>query len=162
MGKQLKSRWDFRTVEAAVGSARKFTPVFSAEAPMSKIELTPDQEAEAQRLAKLVGQKVQEEVLQMYRLLMSKPDSQLLGQAGGIRPVAASHSGRTMVGAGPATANSIAPAQSRGRSRLDAAARELPPRPGRPNHRRDGPALGCPLITLDRQLRAYPHVRLAP
>ena len=47
---------------------------------MSKLELTPEQEAEAQRLAKLVGQKVQEEVLQMYRLLMSKPDSQLLGQ----------------------------------------------------------------------------------
>jgi hypothetical protein len=47
---------------------------------MSKIELTPEQEAEAQRLAGLVGQKVQEELLQMYRLLMSKPDSQLLGQ----------------------------------------------------------------------------------
>jgi len=47
---------------------------------MSKIELTPEQEAEAQRLAALVGQKVQEEVLQMYRLLVSKPDSQLLGQ----------------------------------------------------------------------------------
>jgi hypothetical protein len=36
---------------------------------MSKIELTPDQEAEAQRLAGLIGQKVQEELLQMYRLL---------------------------------------------------------------------------------------------
>lgn len=47
---------------------------------MSKIELTPEQEAEAQRLAKLVAQKVQDEVLQMYRLLMSKPDAQLLGQ----------------------------------------------------------------------------------
>jgi hypothetical protein len=47
---------------------------------MLKIELTPEQEAEAQRLAALVGQKVQEELLQMYRLLMSKPDSQLLGQ----------------------------------------------------------------------------------
>lgn len=47
---------------------------------MSKIELTREQEAEAQRLAKLVAQKVQDEVLQMYRLLMSKPDAQLLGQ----------------------------------------------------------------------------------
>ena len=47
---------------------------------MSKIELTAEQEAEAQRLAKLVGQKIQEEVLQMYRLLMSKPDSHLRGQ----------------------------------------------------------------------------------
>jgi hypothetical protein len=47
---------------------------------MSKFELTAEQEAEAQRLAKLVGQKVQEDVLQMYRLLVSKPDAQLLGQ----------------------------------------------------------------------------------
>ena len=46
---------------------------------MSKIELTAEQEAEAQRLAALVGQKVQEELLQMYRLLMAKPDSQLVG-----------------------------------------------------------------------------------
>ena len=48
---------------------------------MAKIELTPEQEAEAQRLAGLVGQKIQEEVLQMYRLLMSKPDAELLGQS---------------------------------------------------------------------------------
>jgi hypothetical protein len=47
---------------------------------MAKIELTPEQDAEAQRLAKLAGQKVQEELLQMYRLMMSKVDGQLLGQ----------------------------------------------------------------------------------
>jgi hypothetical protein len=47
---------------------------------MSKIVLTPEQEVDAQRLAALVGQKVQEEVLQMYRLMVSKPDSELLGQ----------------------------------------------------------------------------------
>ena len=47
---------------------------------MAKIELTPEQEAETQRLAKLAGQKVQEELLQMYRLMMSKVDGQLLGQ----------------------------------------------------------------------------------
>ena len=47
---------------------------------MAKIELTAEQEAEAQRLAKLAGQKVQEELLQMYRLMMSKVDGQLLGQ----------------------------------------------------------------------------------
>lgn len=46
---------------------------------MSKIELTAEQEAEAQRLAALTGQKVREELVQMYRLMMSKPDSQLLG-----------------------------------------------------------------------------------
>jgi len=47
---------------------------------MAKLELTPEQDAEAQRLAKLAGQKVQEELLQMYRLMMSKVDGQLLGQ----------------------------------------------------------------------------------
>lgn len=47
---------------------------------MSKIELTPAQEAEAQRLAALTGKKVQEELLQMYRLMMSKPDAELLGR----------------------------------------------------------------------------------
>jgi hypothetical protein len=47
---------------------------------MATIKLTPEQEAEAQRLAALVGQKIQEELLQMYRLLASKPDAELLGQ----------------------------------------------------------------------------------
>jgi hypothetical protein len=41
--------------------------------------LTPEQEAEAQRLAALIGQKAQEEVLRIARLLVSKPDSELLG-----------------------------------------------------------------------------------
>jgi hypothetical protein len=41
--------------------------------------LTPEQEAEAQRLATLLGQKAQEEVLRIARLLVSKPDSELLG-----------------------------------------------------------------------------------
>ena len=47
---------------------------------MSKLQLTPEQEAEAQRLAAMVTKKVQEEALQMCRLMVSKPDSQLLGQ----------------------------------------------------------------------------------
>ena len=46
---------------------------------MSDIVLTPEQEAEAQRLAALVNQKIQEETLQMFRLMVSKPDHQLLG-----------------------------------------------------------------------------------
>jgi hypothetical protein len=41
--------------------------------------LTPDQEAQAQRLAAVIGQKAQEEALRMARLLVSKPDAQLLG-----------------------------------------------------------------------------------
>ncbi len=46
---------------------------------MSQPVLTPEQEAEAQRLAVLIGQKAQEEALQMARILVAKPDSQLLG-----------------------------------------------------------------------------------
>lgn len=46
---------------------------------MADIVLTPEQEADAQRLAALILQKAQQEVLPMARLLVSKPDSQLLG-----------------------------------------------------------------------------------
>lgn len=46
---------------------------------MADIVLTPEPETEAQRLAALILQKAQQEVLQMARLLVSQPDSQLLG-----------------------------------------------------------------------------------
>lgn len=46
---------------------------------MSELVLTPEQEAEAQRLAEIIGKKAQEEALQIARLLASKPDAQLLG-----------------------------------------------------------------------------------
>lgn len=46
---------------------------------MIDILLTPEQEAEAQRLAAIIGKKAQEEALYMARLLASKPDHQLLG-----------------------------------------------------------------------------------
>jgi hypothetical protein len=46
---------------------------------MSDLLLTPEQEAEAQRLADLIGQKAREEALRMARILASKPDAQLLG-----------------------------------------------------------------------------------
>ena len=46
---------------------------------MSDIVLTPEQEAEAQRLATIIGKKAQEETLRMARLLASKADAHLLG-----------------------------------------------------------------------------------
>lgn len=46
---------------------------------MSNLQLTAEQEAEAQRWTDLVLAKAREELLQMNRLLVSKPDSQLLG-----------------------------------------------------------------------------------
>jgi len=46
---------------------------------MADLDLTPEQEAEAQRLAALIGQKAQEEALRMARILVSKADAQLLG-----------------------------------------------------------------------------------
>lgn len=42
--------------------------------------LTAEQEAEAQRLAQILVDKTKEEVLNMTRLLVSKPDRDLLGE----------------------------------------------------------------------------------
>jgi len=47
---------------------------------MSKFALTAEQEAQAQRLAEVIGRKTQEEVLQMARLLVSKPDAEIFGK----------------------------------------------------------------------------------
>jgi hypothetical protein len=51
----------------------------STEAVMAELKLTPEQEAEAQRLADIIAQKTKEEALQMARLLVSKQDHELLG-----------------------------------------------------------------------------------
>lgn len=47
---------------------------------MAEPQLTPEQEAQAQRVAAIISHKLQEDVLQMTRLLMSKPDEELLGK----------------------------------------------------------------------------------
>ncbi len=47
---------------------------------MSSPELTPEQEAHAQELARVVLKAMEQDVLQMTRLLASKPDHQVLGQ----------------------------------------------------------------------------------
>jgi hypothetical protein len=46
---------------------------------MAQLNLTPEQEAQAQRLTDLVMARTREEVLQMNRLMLSKPDGELLG-----------------------------------------------------------------------------------
>ena len=46
---------------------------------MVESHLTPEQEAEAQRIAALIGKRAQEEALQMARIMVSKPDAELLG-----------------------------------------------------------------------------------
>jgi hypothetical protein len=46
---------------------------------MAELSLTPQQEADAQRLADRLMARTREEVLQMARLLVAKPDEQLLG-----------------------------------------------------------------------------------
>ena len=48
---------------------------------MADLDLTPEQEAEAQRLAALIAQRAQEEALRIARLMVSKPDAELLGAA---------------------------------------------------------------------------------
>jgi hypothetical protein len=44
------------------------------------IELTPEQEAEAQRLADAIAVKTKDELLRITRLLVSKQDHELFGQ----------------------------------------------------------------------------------
>ncbi len=46
---------------------------------MTAPKLTPEQEAEAQRLADIIAQKTKEEALEIARLLVAKPDHELLG-----------------------------------------------------------------------------------
>jgi len=46
----------------------------------SSIQLTAEQEAEAQRLADSITLKTKEEILQITRLLVSKKDHELFGQ----------------------------------------------------------------------------------
>jgi hypothetical protein len=46
---------------------------------MSESILSPDQEAEAQRLAEIIAGKVKEEILTMARLLVSKREHEILG-----------------------------------------------------------------------------------
>ena len=46
---------------------------------MDRLQLTEDQEAEAQRIAGIVMEVSKSEVMAMARLLASKPDRQLLG-----------------------------------------------------------------------------------
>jgi hypothetical protein len=47
---------------------------------MSEVALTPHQEAEAQRLAEIIGRKAQEEALRMARILISKSDAEIFGK----------------------------------------------------------------------------------
>jgi hypothetical protein len=47
---------------------------------VTELHLTAEQEAEAQRMAAIIGRKAQEESLYMARLLASKADSEIFGQ----------------------------------------------------------------------------------
>jgi hypothetical protein len=46
---------------------------------MADLNLTAEQEAEAQRLAAVIAEKAKEEALRMARLLVSKKDHEILG-----------------------------------------------------------------------------------
>jgi hypothetical protein len=51
------------------------------EAAMAELDLTAEQEAEAQRLAGIIAEKAKQEALMMARLLVSKKDHEILGAA---------------------------------------------------------------------------------
>jgi hypothetical protein len=62
----------------------EFTEVVMLKREFSKnpssIQLTPEQEVEAQRLADSISVKTKEEILQITRLLVSKQDHELFGE----------------------------------------------------------------------------------
>jgi len=47
---------------------------------MAEMHLTAEQEAQAQRIAETICQKMQGEALQIARLLVSKPDAEFFGK----------------------------------------------------------------------------------
>src|SRR6266567_3635613 len=78
-GGQLKCGWIIGILEGSDPHWIEFPPFASWVTSMATLQLTPEQEAEAQRWTDIVLAKTREELLQMNRLLVSKPDSELLG-----------------------------------------------------------------------------------
>ena len=87
LGEQLESRWKSGVLSATMAGSGKLVPPSTEMAmlkrelakQMQSLELTPEQEAEAQRLAETVALKTREELLQIARLLVSRRDDQLFG-----------------------------------------------------------------------------------
>lgn len=79
MGEQLKSGWEFGCLRALEKGSWEFRPSQPKEETVTNLQLTAEQEAEAQRLADRIVQKTKEEVLGMARLLVSKADHEVLG-----------------------------------------------------------------------------------
>src|SRR5437016_766361 len=74
----LRGRWEevgnYSPVMEVVMLKREFAK------NSSSLQLTPEQEAEAQRLADSIALKTKEELLQITRWLVSKKDHELFGQ----------------------------------------------------------------------------------
>jgi hypothetical protein len=68
------------TLTASVDRTRKFVPFNVRRRIVTDIELSADQEEQAQRIAAIIRQKVQDEALQMARLLVSKSDAEFFGK----------------------------------------------------------------------------------
>ena len=62
-----------------MGHARKIALPHCQETITTAPQLTPEQEAEAQRIATVIGKKIQDESLSMARLLVSKADPDFFG-----------------------------------------------------------------------------------
>ena len=86
-GEQLKSRWKNGGSPGTIAAGRKLLPVTEVvmlkreySKGSSSLQLTAEQEAEAQRLAESIALKTKDELLQITRLLVSKQDHELFGQ----------------------------------------------------------------------------------
>jgi hypothetical protein len=62
------------------GIAPRPPPSSARRRTLSTITLTPEQEAEAQRLAEVIGRKAHDEALRMARPLASKADAEIFGR----------------------------------------------------------------------------------
>jgi hypothetical protein len=87
-GKQLNSRWKIGEIPQRILWRTKLPPLEVTEVAMIKrefakrpsVQLTPEQELEAQRLADSIAVRTKEELLEITRLLVSKQDHELFGK----------------------------------------------------------------------------------
>ena len=79
-GKQLKSRWKLVTLKVRSRKGLRREVPNSVRCSMARILLSAEQEQEAQRLGKILQQKVAEDMVDLARLLVSKKDSEIFGK----------------------------------------------------------------------------------
>jgi hypothetical protein len=80
MGKQLQSWWKIEAIKGMMGGYwQMLPPLFQGGRSMAQA-LSSAQEAEAQRIYRILQTSCEQDLLGLARLLASKPDRELLGK----------------------------------------------------------------------------------